>query len=75
VLHRLAHLIFGAEPTGGSNRLSSSLSYGYLLMALMGGLVGYTAGHLSDRFGRRRLILIGNGRRRAHSRGSAVLEG
>jgi predicted MFS family arabinose efflux permease len=40
---------------------SAQLSYGYLLMALMGGLVGYTAGHLSDRFGRRRLILIGNG--------------
>jgi predicted MFS family arabinose efflux permease len=40
---------------------SAQLSYGYLLMALVGGLVGYTAGHLSDRFGRRRLILIGNG--------------
>ena len=40
---------------------SAQLSYGYLLMALTGGLVGYLAGHLSDRFGRRRLILIGNG--------------
>jgi len=40
---------------------SAQLSYGYLLMALAGGVVGYTAGHLSDRFGRRRLILVGNG--------------
>jgi predicted MFS family arabinose efflux permease len=40
---------------------STQLSYGYLLMALTGGVIGYLAGHLSDRFGRRRLILIGDG--------------
>jgi predicted MFS family arabinose efflux permease len=40
---------------------SAQLSYGYLLTALVGGVVGYLAGHLSDRFGRRRLILVGDG--------------
>ena len=40
---------------------STQLSYGYLLMAAVGGIVGYGAGHLSDHFGRRRVILIGQG--------------
>ena len=40
---------------------SAQLSYGYLVMAVAGGLVGYVAGHLSDHLGRRRLILAGNG--------------
>ena len=40
---------------------STQLSYGYLVMALVGGVIGYLAGHLSDRFGRRKIILIGNG--------------
>src|SRR6478736_9362659 len=40
---------------------SAQLSYGYLLMAGVAGIVGYGAGHLSDHFGRRRLILIGDG--------------
>lgn len=40
---------------------SAQLSYGYLAMAAVGGLVGYVAGHLSDHFGRRRVILIGQG--------------
>src|SRR3954469_24582243 len=40
---------------------SAQLSYGYLLMAVFAGFVGYTAGHLSDHFGRRRLILFGEG--------------
>jgi predicted MFS family arabinose efflux permease len=40
---------------------SAQLSYGFLLMALAGGLVGYVAGHLSDHYGRRRLILVGEG--------------
>ena len=40
---------------------STQLSYGYLLMAVVAGFVGYGAGHLSDHFGRRRLILIGEG--------------
>ena len=40
---------------------SSQLSYGYLVMALCGGAVGYAAGHLSDHFGRRKIILVGNG--------------
>ena len=40
---------------------STQLSYGYLLMAAVGGIVGYGAGHLSDHFGRRRVILAGQG--------------
>ena len=40
---------------------STQLSYGYLLMAAVGGVVGYGAGHLSDHFGRRRVILAGQG--------------
>ena len=40
---------------------SAQLSYGYLVMAVVAGFVGYGAGHLSDHFGRRRLILIGDG--------------
>jgi len=40
---------------------STQLSYGYLLMAAAGGLIGYVAGHLSDHFGRRRVILAGQG--------------
>jgi len=40
---------------------STQLSYGYLLMAAVGGFVGYGAGHLSDHFGRRRVILFGQG--------------
>ncbi len=40
---------------------STQLSYGYLLMAAVGGVVGYGAGHLSDHFGRRRVILFGQG--------------
>ena len=40
---------------------SAQLSYAYLLMAVVGGLVGYVAGHLSDIYGRRRLILLGQG--------------
>jgi predicted MFS family arabinose efflux permease len=40
---------------------STQLSYGYLLMAAVGGIVGYGAGHLSDHFGRRRVILVGQG--------------
>ena len=40
---------------------SAQLSYGYLVMAVVAGSVGYGAGHLSDHFGRRRLILIGDG--------------
>ena len=40
---------------------STQLSYGYLLMAAVGGIVGYGAGHLSDHFGRRRVILFGQG--------------
>jgi predicted MFS family arabinose efflux permease len=40
---------------------STQLSYGYLLMAAVGGIVGYAAGHLSDHFGRRRVILFGQG--------------
>ena len=40
---------------------SAQLSYAYLLMAVVGGLVGYVAGHLSDVYGRRRLILLGQG--------------
>ena len=40
---------------------SAQLSYGYLVMAAVGGVVGYVAGHLSDHFGRRRVILFGQG--------------
>ena len=40
---------------------SAQLSYGYLLGAAVGGLVGYLGGHLSDLFGRRRLILAAEG--------------
>jgi MFS family permease len=40
---------------------SAQLSYAYLLMAVVGGFVGYVAGHLSDIYGRRRLILLGQG--------------
>ena len=40
---------------------SAQLSYGYLVMAVVAGCVGYFAGHLSDHFGRRRLILLGDG--------------
>ncbi len=40
---------------------SSQLGYGYLLVAITAGVVGYIAGHLSDHFGRRRLMLVGQG--------------
>jgi predicted MFS family arabinose efflux permease len=40
---------------------SAQLSYTYLGTALVGGAVGYWAGHLSDRYGRRRLMLVGYG--------------
>lgn len=40
---------------------SSQLGYGYLVVALTAGVVGYIAGHLSDHFGRRRLMLVGQG--------------
>ena len=40
---------------------STQLSYGYLLMAAVGGVVGYGAGHRSDHFGRRCVILAGQG--------------
>ncbi len=40
---------------------SSQLGFGYLLVAISAGIVGYIAGHLSDIFGRRRLILVGEG--------------
>ncbi len=39
----------------------SQLGYGYLLVAISAGVVGYIAGHLSDHFGRRRLMLFGQG--------------
>ncbi len=38
---------------------SSQLGYGYLLVTICAGIVGYVAGHLSDHFGRRRLMLAG----------------
>ncbi len=50
--------IWAVKDLGAS---SGQLSYGYLLMAAVGGLVGYLAGHLSDIFGRRRVILLGEG--------------
>lgn len=37
----------------------SQLGVGYLIGALLGFLGGYVGGHLSDRFGRRPLILVG----------------
>ena len=40
---------------------SGQLSFGYLVSAIVGGFVGYAGGHLSDLFGRRRLILAGDG--------------
>jgi predicted MFS family arabinose efflux permease len=40
---------------------STQLSYGFLVGAVLGGVVGYVGGHLSDLFGRRRLILIAEG--------------
>ena len=40
---------------------SGELSFGYLVSAVVGGIVGYAGGHLSDRFGRRTLILAGDG--------------
>jgi predicted MFS family arabinose efflux permease len=50
--------IWAVKELGAS---SAQLSVGFLTMAVVGGVVGYLAGHLSDRYGRRRLILIGNG--------------
>jgi MFS family permease len=52
---------FGIWAVSELHASSTSLSYAYLIVALAGGLVGYVAGHLSDHFGRRRLILIGQG--------------
>jgi len=40
---------------------SAQLGYGYLMVAVTAGVVGYIAGHLSDHFGRRRMMLIGQG--------------
>ena len=40
---------------------SGQLSFGYLVSAIVGGFVGYAGGHLSDVFGRRTLILAGDG--------------
>ena len=40
---------------------SAQLSYGFLVGAVVGGVVGYVGGHLSDVFGRRRLILAAEG--------------
>ena len=40
---------------------SAQLGYGYLAVALTAGVVGYAAGHLSDHYGRRRLMLVGQG--------------
>jgi MFS family permease len=40
---------------------SGQLAFGYLVSALVGGFVGYAGGHLSDVFGRRTLILAGDG--------------
>ncbi len=40
---------------------SGQLAFGYLVSAAVGGVVGYAGGHLSDLFGRRTLILAGDG--------------
>jgi len=47
--------IWAIQELGAS---SSQLAYGYLAVAVAGGVLGYVAGHLSDHFGRRRLILV-----------------
>src|SRR6185312_13905189 len=48
--------IWAIRELGASSR---QLAFGFLLGALMAGVVGYTGGHLSDHFGRRRLMLAG----------------
>lgn len=40
---------------------SAQLSYGFFAGAVAGGVVGYVGGHLSDVFGRRALMLAGEG--------------
>lgn len=37
------------------------LPYGYLVGAILAGISGFAGGHLSDRIGRRRVILLAEG--------------
>jgi predicted MFS family arabinose efflux permease len=48
--------IWAIDELGASSR---QLAVGFLIGALTAGVVGYVGGHLSDRFGRRRLMLTG----------------
>jgi predicted MFS family arabinose efflux permease len=48
--------IWAIDELGASSR---ELAVGFLCGALAAGVVGYTGGHLSDHFGRRRLMLAG----------------
>lgn len=50
--------IWAIEELGAT---SAQLSFGYLVGAIVAGLVGYAGGHLSDHVGRRGLILAGEG--------------